>query len=155
MILHWNLMTPKRAQIYSYKTLPQQQAVKLSHNLPQDNWSIVELEIILHKQIHIHKGIWTMLEWDDRLHLLPCSLLHFPPWSYNEYGISQLPLSYKAYGCIQTLFTLNPLTNTFEKRWWGFKGRRPIMNWKRCHKRSLRTTTKGSCNQKKTKEPEI
>ena len=45
-------------------------------------------------------------------HPSPCPLLHyFLLGLYNEYGIYQLPLPYKHYGFIQTLFTFNHLTN--------------------------------------------
>ena len=54
--------------------------------------STIELEIILYKHIHMHKGIWTVLlvRWSSPLLALPfiaiCLL-----GSYNAYGISQLP----------------------------------------------------------------
>ena len=76
-------------------------------------WSTIELEIILLKEIHIYKDMWTMIgmRWSPSSLALPFSAL-FLLGSYNAYGISQLPFSHKPYGFIQTLFTLDYLTNT-------------------------------------------
>ena len=63
---------------------------------PITYWSIIELEIRLHKQIHIQKGIWAMLgvRWSPSP--LASPIIAFSLFgSYNAYGISQLPLWFR------------------------------------------------------------
>ena len=87
-------------------------------NGPITYWSTIELEITLHKQLHIYKGIWTMLglRWLPPPLALPYITFSLVD-SYNEYGMCQFPLSHKPYEFIQTFVTLKPLTITIICIW--------------------------------------
>ena len=64
------------------------------YEMDQSYGSTIELEIILHKQIHIYKGILTMFGVRRSSSSLASPFItFFLIGSYDEYGISQLSLS--------------------------------------------------------------
>ena len=97
----------------SQDPLPNQLAIKMSNSRtclsgPIIYWSTLGLDIRLHKQIHIYKGIWTML-WSEMATFTHCLAIYciFPPWFTQCIWISQLPLSHKPYEYIQTYWPSN------------------------------------------------
>ena len=79
------LWTPKTSQFSNQIS----KSSEWAHNLLTHD----KLENKLHKQIHIHKSIWTMIgvRWSRPPLALPFITFFFLSL-YNAYGISQLPL---------------------------------------------------------------
>ena len=65
-------------------------------------WKSIKLEMKMHKQEHIHKGISIMLgvEWSSSPLALPF-IAHFQLGSNNQYGITLLPLQTNLIGLLQ------------------------------------------------------